>query len=72
MPFQFLSRLCGTLLPARFEDPEDIHKLRVLRAAELVVADIPPTVYASSSTGYAFGAVAFSVTAQGHSAIRSR
>lgn len=70
MPYQLLSQLCRTTLPVRLEDPEDIHKLRVLRSAKLVVAHIPPTVYARPNVRYASGAVALSVTEQGQSAIK--
>ncbi len=72
MPYQLLSRLCVASLPITFSDTDDIHKLRALRAAELVMADIPPTIYARPTVQYATNAVAWSVTERGLSAARLR
>ena len=66
MPYQLLTRLCRMPLPVILSDVEDIHKLRALSAAELVVADIPSTLYARPTVQYASSAVALSVTTRGH------
>ena len=42
MPMEFLRRIAGQELPHTVYAPADIDKLRVLRAAELVTAFIPP------------------------------
>jgi len=72
MPYQLLSRLCAASLPIILSNAEDIHKLRALRAAELVLAEIPSTIYARPTVQYASSAIALSVTERGHSAIKAR
>lgn len=42
MPMEFLRRIAEQKLPYTVYAPTDIDKLRVLRAAELVTAFIPP------------------------------
>lgn len=41
MPKDFLQQLAAKAMPQRFTDQPSIDKIRVLRAADLVIADIP-------------------------------
>jgi len=70
MPYQFLSKLCNASLSVTFEDSEDFHKLRVLQVAKLVQANFASLIYATPNVGYASGAVALSMTAEGKLAIK--
>jgi hypothetical protein len=39
---ELLSRLCNATMPCHLSDEDEIQKLSVLRAAQLVEAEIPP------------------------------
>jgi hypothetical protein len=66
MPYQMLKFLATTSGPTVFEDPDDIERVLILRSAELVEADVPPTIGDENGcTRYAGAAVIHRVTAVG-------
>lgn len=64
MPLEYLSQLSSQPLPVRVEDLPAIDKLRVLRAAHLIVADLPEAGHEAA------GAQVTAITAEGRAALR--
>jgi hypothetical protein len=66
MPYQMLKYLTTVLGPTVLTEPDDIERVLLLRSAELVEADIPPTLHLEDGhTRYAGAAVIHRVTAAG-------
>jgi hypothetical protein len=66
MPYQMLKYLTTVSGPTVLTEPDDIERVLLLRAAQLVEADIPPFVYLEDGhTRYAGAAVIHRVTAVG-------
>ncbi len=72
MPMQLLGRLCCAQLPMQIDDQLEIHKCDVLRAAQLIEADLPPVLYERGRSVYSGQATIMRVTDKGHSAARQR
>jgi len=72
MPMQLLERLSCAQLPLDIDEDDDIGKCRVLRAARLIEADIPPVLHLRGRTSYAGHATVMCVTASGMAAARTR
>jgi hypothetical protein len=71
MPFTLLERLRSAQLPLMIEDQEDIDKLVVLKATELVEAQIPKMRRPSGTHRYDVPAVVLRVTKRGHASMRA-
>jgi hypothetical protein len=72
MPMELLCQLCCAQLPMTLDDQLDIQKCDVLRAAQLIEADLPPVLHERGRTVYAGQATVMRVTAKGLSAARQR
>lgn len=72
MPMQLLERLCSADMPMTVDAHEDIEKCDLLRAAKLIVADIPPFMHHQGRTTYSGQATVRRVTARGEAALRMR
>jgi hypothetical protein len=48
MPYQLLKYLASVSGPTVLRDPDDIQRVALLKSAELVESDIPPTIYFQS------------------------
>ena len=73
MPYRMLKYLATATGPTILTEPDDIERVVLLRSAELVEADIPPTI--NSDDGhirYAGAAVIHRVTAVGRKLASSR
>ncbi|MDQ0074458.1 hypothetical protein J2W34_006282 [Variovorax boronicumulans] len=70
MPMTLLSRLCCAQLPLKIDDQSDIEKCDVLRAAQLIEADLPPVLHQRGRTVYSGQATVMRVTAKGQSAAK--
>jgi hypothetical protein len=70
MPMQLLERLSCAQLPMDIDEDDDIGNCRVLRAARLIEADIPPVLHLRGRTSYAGHATVMCVTASGMAAAR--
>jgi len=64
MPLEYLSELSVQTLPLTVEDTSAIDKLRVLRAANLVVARLP------DAGSEAMGAEVLAITSEGRAELR--
>lgn len=69
MPFELLRRLSAAEAPVVLSDLEDINMLRVLTAASMVEAEIPPVVEVEGHRTYAGPAKVWKVTAKGREAL---
>ncbi|MDM0109208.1 hypothetical protein QTH97_30015 [Variovorax sp. J22R24] len=69
---QLLERLNCAQLPMDIDEDDDIEKCRVLRAARLIEADIPPVLHLRGRTSYAGHATVMCVTASGKAAAGTR
>ena len=66
MPYQLLKYLTTVSVPTVLTEPDDIERALLLRAAQLVEADIPPFIYLEDGhTCYPGAAVIHRVTAVG-------
>ena len=72
MPMQLLERLCSADMPMIIDAHEDIEKCDLLRAAKLIVADIPPFMHHQGRTTYSGQATVMWVTARGEEALKMR
>jgi hypothetical protein len=72
MPMQLLERLNCAHLPMDIDGDDDIEKCRVLRAARLIEADIPPVLHLRGRTSYGGHATVTCVTAVGKAAAGMR
>ena len=72
MPMELLSRLCKAKMPCHVTDEDDIEKLSVLRAAQLVEADIPPMLEDGGLRWFAGAAVVHRVSEDGFAAVSGR
>jgi len=69
MPMQLLERLCCAQLPVNIDDDDDIEKCSVLRAAQLIEAEIPPILHEDPGQAmYSGHATVMRVTARGRAA----
>jgi hypothetical protein len=71
MPFTLLKRLRAAQLPLMVEDQEDIDKLAVLKATELIEAEIPKMCRPSGPHRYDDPAVVLRVTERGRAPMRA-
>ena len=71
MPFTLLKRLRAAQLPLMIEDQEDIDKLVILKASELVEAAIPKMRRPSGLHRYDDPAVVLRVTDKGRAPMRA-
>jgi hypothetical protein len=71
MPFTLLKRLRAAQLPLMVEDQEDIDKLAVLKATNLIEAEIPKMRRPSGSRRYDDPAVVLRVTESGRAPMRA-
>ena len=71
MPFTLLKRLRAAQLPLMVEDQEDIDKLVVLKATELIEAEIPRMRRPSGPHRYDDPAVVLRVTERGRAPMRA-
>ena len=69
MPMELLRRLASQELPAAIYAPSDIDRLRVLRAAELVDALIPPVETLEGGAQVHKAAQVLSITSKGRRAL---
>lgn len=69
MPYKLLERLCVAQTPLTIDDQADIDKLVVLKAAQLIEADLPPVQFGRGHYCYAAHAVVMRVTPKGWAAI---
>lgn len=72
MPYELLERLCVARTPLTIDNQADIEKLQVLKAAQMIEADLPPVLFTRGHYCYAAHAVVMRVTPQGHAAIEKR
>ncbi|VTU41935.1 hypothetical protein [Variovorax sp. RA8] len=72
MPMELLSRLCKATMPCYVSDEDDIEKLSVLSAAQLVEADIPPMLEDAGLRWFSGVAVVHRVSGDGFSAVNGR
>jgi hypothetical protein len=72
VPMQLLERLSCAHLPVDLDENDDIEKCRVLRAARLIEADIPPVLHLRGRTSYAGHATVMCLTASGKAAAGTR
>ncbi len=72
MPYELLERLCVARTPLTIDNQADIDKLIVLKAAQMIEADLPPVQFGRGHYCYAAQAVVMRVTPQGHAAIEKR
>ena len=72
MPMRLLERLSCADLPVDLDENDDIEKCRVLRAARLIEADIPPVLHLRGRTSYAGHATVMCVTESGKAAVGTR
>ncbi|MDM0117710.1 hypothetical protein QTI66_37025 [Variovorax sp. J22R133] len=72
MPMHLLVRLSCAQLPTELDGNDDIERCRVLRAARLIEADIPPVLHLRGRTSYAGHATVTCVTASGKAAVGTR
>ena len=72
MPMKLLGQLCCARLPMQLHDQLDIQKCDVLRAAQLIEADVPPVLHERGRSVYAGQATVMRVTAKGLSAATQR
>ncbi|MBT2337074.1 hypothetical protein J7E49_24620 [Variovorax paradoxus] len=70
MPMTLLGRLCCAQLPLKIDDQSDIQKCDVLRAAQLIEADVPPMLHERGRSVYSGPATVMRVTAKGQSAAK--
>ena len=68
MPYELLKRLCSAQLPEKIDDPAEIDKLQVLRAAQLIEVDIPLAQAERGGHCYAGNAIVMRVTPKGRAA----
>ncbi|CAN7486835.1 hypothetical protein LJR130_003311 [Variovorax sp. LjRoot130] len=71
MPFTLLKRLRAVQLPLMVEDPEDIDKLAVLKATNLIEAEVPKMRRPSGPHRYDDAAVVLRVTERGRAPMRA-
>lgn len=69
---EMLSRLCKATMPCHVSDEDDIEKVSVLRAAQLVEADIPPLLEDGGLLRFSGHAVVHRVTEDGFAAVSGR
>ncbi len=69
MPMELLRQLEGCRMPVAVREPADIDKLRVLRAAGLVVALFPVSARALEPAGEPGAALVLALTRQGREAL---
>jgi hypothetical protein len=72
MPMQLLERLNCANLPMDIDEADDIEECRVLRAARLIEADIPPVLHLRGRSSYAGHATVICVTAGRHKQPQAR
>ncbi|NDZ17259.1 hypothetical protein C7T35_28870 [Variovorax sp. WS11] len=72
MPMELLSRLCHGTMPCHVSDEDEIEKLSVLRAAQLVDADLPPMLEDGGLRWYSGPAVVHRVSHHGFAAVSGR
>ena len=72
MPMELLSRLCKATLPCHVSEEDDIEKLSVLRAAQLIEADIPPMSEDGGYLWFSGPAIVRRVTEDGFAAASGR
>ncbi|MDN8615975.1 hypothetical protein [Variovorax ginsengisoli] len=72
MPMEFLRQVAEEKLPFTVFAPSDIDKLRVLRAAGLVTAFIPPAEELRSGAEMQKAAQVLAITAKGIAALQGR
>lgn len=72
MPMKLLGQLCCARLPMQLDDQLDIQKCDVLRAAQLIEADLPPVLHERGRSVYQGQATVMRVTANGLTAARRR
>lgn len=72
MPMKLLCELCCARLPMQFDDQLDIQKCDVLRAAQLIEADLPPILHGRGHSVYSGQATVMRVTDKGLSAAKQR
>ena len=68
-PYELLERLCVAHTHLTFDAQQDIERLVVLKAAEMIEADIPPVFHDGRCYRYVAHAVVMRVTALGHTAM---
>jgi len=71
MPFTLLKRLRAAQFPLMIEDQEDIDKLVILKASDLIEAQIPKMRRPSGSHRYDDAAVVLRVTDKGRAPMRA-
>jgi hypothetical protein len=69
MPMELLSRLCDATMPCYVSDEDEIEKLSVLRAAQLVEAEIPPMLEDGGLRWFSGPAVVHRVSRHGFAAV---
>ncbi|MDR6858721.1 hypothetical protein [Variovorax guangxiensis] len=72
MPMELLSRLCNATMPCHLSDEDEIEKLAVLRAAQLVEAEIPPMLEDGGFRWFSGPAVVYRVSHHGVVAVSGR
>jgi len=72
MPMKLLGQLCCARMPMQLHDQMDIQKCEVLRAAQLIEADLPPVLHERGRSVYAGQATVMRVTPKGLSAATRR
>jgi hypothetical protein len=69
---ELLSRLCKATMPCHLSDEDEIEKLSVLLAAQLVEAEIPPMLEDGGLRWFSGPAVVHRVSHHGFAAVRGR
>lgn len=69
---ELLSRLCKATMPCHLSDEDEIEKLSVLRAAQLVEAEIPPMLEDGGLRWFSGPAVVHRVSHHGFAAVSGR
>ncbi|MDR6861323.1 hypothetical protein [Variovorax guangxiensis] len=72
MPMELLSRLCNATMPCHLSDEDEIEKLSVLRAAQLVEAEIPPMLEDGGFRWFSGPAIVHGVSPEGVAAVSGR
>jgi hypothetical protein len=72
MPMELLSRLCKATMPCHVSDEDDIEKLAVLSAAQLIEADITPMLEDAGLRWFSGAAVVKRVSEDGFAAVSGR
>ncbi len=72
MPIEFLADIEKRRFPLVVRTMAEVDKVRVLKAAEMLTAAIPPCAYEDDGTPHQSAAIVFGLTEGGARAVRER